>query len=275
MNNFDTAALLVYTYLMATYKEMMTTWREKYGDEKAVALIRELAEKGDAEAQYTLGMCYDLHVSFKGVHENGFRWDFVEEGFGWHMKAAEQGHVDAMRHVGRAYNLGMLGVKKNQKLAVYWLEKAVEKGDLGAMASLVYHYINGIGCTEDQTKAREYLIKSVATEHPERYLSKVPVGWAYEYGQLGFPVDYAQAWAWYNDAVPTPEATENIKRMIKEGKAKGFVTNGEAFFRSGQHSENNTYISPARRREFALEEYKMALPYPPAAEAIERLKKMA
>ena len=76
------------------------------------------AEKGDAAAQYFLGLDYYFG---KGVEKDQV------EGVKWFRKAAEQGHADAQSNVGIAYHLG-IGVPKDYVEAVKWCRKAGAQG---------------------------------------------------------------------------------------------------------------------------------------------------
>ncbi len=54
-------------------------------------IIKEAAEQGDAEAQYSLGVCYAYG---KGVEQD------YKEAVKWYTAAAEQGHVKAQFNLG-------------------------------------------------------------------------------------------------------------------------------------------------------------------------------
>lgn len=72
-----------------TAKEMLMKGVEAYEKEnyvEAVKWFRKAAEKGDADAQFLLGMCY---LNGKGVEQ-----DIIDAG-GWLGKAANQGHKKA------------------------------------------------------------------------------------------------------------------------------------------------------------------------------------
>ncbi len=56
--------------------------------EKAAKLYKKSAEKGYAEAQYSLGLMYSLGT--------GMEWDDAEA-VKWYQKAAEQGHTEALK----------------------------------------------------------------------------------------------------------------------------------------------------------------------------------
>ena len=77
------------------------------------------AEKGDAEAQYNLGVMYDLGV---GVPEDD------REAAKWYRKAADQGDSSGQLHLGRMYYRGE-GVPKDFVKAYAWLNLAAAQGE--------------------------------------------------------------------------------------------------------------------------------------------------
>ena len=77
------------------------------------------AEKGDAIAQRSIGICYEYG---QGVVRD------EKKAFEWFLKAAEHGYVCAQNDVGVCYNKGF-GVEKDEKKAMEWFLKAVEQGD--------------------------------------------------------------------------------------------------------------------------------------------------
>jgi TPR repeat protein/CHAT domain-containing protein len=88
--------------------------------------IVEKAERGDAEAQYNLGMMYYFG---EGVTQNDI------EAAKWFRKAAQQGHADAQFSLGGMYYLGE-GVTQNDVEAAKWFRKAAEQGHADAYGSL-------------------------------------------------------------------------------------------------------------------------------------------
>jgi TPR repeat protein len=85
-----------------------------------------LAELGDAEAQYNLGVMYDEGTSVDQ--------DLVKAAE-WYRKAAEQGFVDAQANLGLMYFHGH-GVSQDYQAAAHWLNLAVANGDTEAAAIL-------------------------------------------------------------------------------------------------------------------------------------------
>ena len=75
---------------------------------------RPLAEQGDANAQYNLGVMYDFA---KGVSQ-----DFAKARQ-WYEKAAAQGHAGAQNNLGGLYEFAH-GVTRNDVLAYMWYSLA-------------------------------------------------------------------------------------------------------------------------------------------------------
>jgi TPR repeat protein len=78
-----------------------------------------LAELGDAEAQYNLGVMYDEGA---GVDQ-----DLVCAA-SWYRKAAEQGFVDAQTNLGMMFYHGQ-GIERDHNQAARWFKLAASQGD--------------------------------------------------------------------------------------------------------------------------------------------------
>ena len=81
-----------------------------------------LAELGDAEAQFNLGVMYD---------EGAGRERDLAIAAQWYRKAAELGFVDAQTNLGLMY-MGGQGVSRDLDTARQWLQKAADQGDAEA-----------------------------------------------------------------------------------------------------------------------------------------------
>ena len=90
---------------------------------------RKAAERGDAEAQTNLGVCYC-------IGEVGFPQDYAEA-VKWLRLAAEQGYARAQGVLGQCYKEGA-GVKQDDVLAYMWFDIAMPRyeGALSNKASL-------------------------------------------------------------------------------------------------------------------------------------------
>jgi TPR repeat protein len=76
------------------------------------------AEKGDAKAQFVLGLKYE---NGKGVPQ-----DYAEAAK-WYRKAAEQGYAEAQFNLGAMYDEGR-GVHQDYAEAAKWYRKAKDQG---------------------------------------------------------------------------------------------------------------------------------------------------
>ena len=112
--------------------------------------ILELANEGDASAQYRLGLMYDNGT---GVEES------YEKAAEWYLKAAEQGLARAQYNLGCMYRDGR-GVEQSYEKAVEWYLKAAEQGDARAQRNLGDMYFYGRGVEQSYEKAREWWQKA-------------------------------------------------------------------------------------------------------------------
>ena len=86
----------------------------------AFKLWLPMAEQGDANVQFNLGVMY---AKGQGVKQDDF------EAVKWFRKAAEQGHAKAQAILGFSYLLGERGVQVNKSLAKEWFGKACDNGE--------------------------------------------------------------------------------------------------------------------------------------------------
>jgi len=87
---------------------------------------RAAAEKGDAEAQFNLALCYK---NGWGVSKN------MAEAVKWYQKAAEKEYAPAQFNLALCYKNGW-GVSKNMAEAVKWYQKAARHGIPNAKKAL-------------------------------------------------------------------------------------------------------------------------------------------
>jgi len=84
--------------------------------QKMFQLTKPGAEKGDADAQYLLGLFY---ATGQGVEKD------YAEAIRWYRKAADQGLASAQLNLGVAYDIGQ-GVEKDYVEAYAWLNLAAK-----------------------------------------------------------------------------------------------------------------------------------------------------
>lgn len=116
---------------------------EKQDYKTAYGIFKKLAESGDAEAQYNLGVMYRQG---KGVKQD------AAVALQWFEKSAAQGLASAEYYLGHLYDSGD-SVNRDPVVAVTWYKKAAEKGNPLAQSNLGVAYASGEGVPQDIIKA--------------------------------------------------------------------------------------------------------------------------
>lgn len=109
----------------------------------AVQIFRNLADQGNAEAQYNLAI---LYRQGEGVKKNN------SVALEWFEKSAQQGLASAQYYLGHLYDTGD-SVSKDPVKAVTWYKQAAEKGNPLAQSNLGVAYASGEGVQQDIIKA--------------------------------------------------------------------------------------------------------------------------
>jgi len=153
--------------------------------ERTRSELEKAAEKGDAEAQYRLGIL--LQPS-----------DTTSEGrqvaLSWLRKAARQGHRLAQYELGLAYAKDG-SEDRNLPLAVKWLTRAAEQGHAGAWLALGDLYGEGwVGVLQDIAAARECYQKADEKGNDKIWHS---LGDVYRWGRRGVIADWPRSHAFY------------------------------------------------------------------------------
>ena len=180
---------------------------EEQGDSvTAVQYYQKAADLGNAEAQYSLGLCY-----YKG---KGVEKDFKQAVL-WYRKSADQGNAEAQNHLGYCYENGY-GVTKDLEQAVSWYRKAANQDLVDAQFNLGVCYHNGEGVTKDQKQAVEWLRKAAEQGLAE---AQTNLGNCYSEGE-GVTKDLKQAVEWYRKAADQglAGAQLNLGNCYSEGE---------------------------------------------------------
>jgi TPR repeat protein len=122
-------------------------------DRTALKLLKPLAEKGDAQAQYRLAIMY----------EHG--WGTPRDGkraVGLYLQAANQGLVSAQARLGEIYLRGMLVLQDLAK-ARQWFATAAMAGNTDAQLELANIYERGLGVSQDHIEAYAWNAVAAAT----------------------------------------------------------------------------------------------------------------
>ena len=155
-------------YRYYSYAETLSLMQED-----AINELRKMAESGNINAQFRLG------VHYQGINWETWQWGDVrdaERAAYWYLQAAEQGDGAAQCSLSYCYEIGS-GVEKNLQKALYWLYKAVENNEVFALRRLGDHYRDGLYpyISKDINKAKEYWKKAaeLGNEDARKRLEKI------------------------------------------------------------------------------------------------------
>jgi len=149
--------------------------------------LRELAEKGQPQAQVDLGLLYA-----KGI---GVEKDYAIA-MQWFQRAAEQDAPRALYLVGVMYERGF-GVPRNYDTALDWYRRAAAKNAPLAELALARFYGQGLGVERDPAQRVAWLLLAANQGNPQ---AQFILGNIYRRG-LDVPQDFATAAQWYQRAV--------------------------------------------------------------------------
>ena len=163
------------------------------------------AEQGNAEAQYELGLLYDLGY---GVTQD------YKEAMKWYRKAAEQGCASAQCKIGQMYILGN-GIPKDITEADKWLRQSAEQGNADAQSWLGLLYTSGEYTKPDYKEALKWYSK--AAEQGDK-TAQLGLGLMFDRGD-GVTQDYKEAVKWYSKAAEQGDKTAqfNLGLMFDRG----------------------------------------------------------
>jgi uncharacterized protein len=122
----------------------------------AATLWRQLADQGDATAQYRIGIMYN---NGEGVPQN------YTEAARWFRLAAEQGDAKAQFLLGFLFAAGN-GVSLNDAEAARWFRRAADQGEARAQFLLGSAYAEGAGVAQDYVSARMWFELAAARGEP-------------------------------------------------------------------------------------------------------------
>ncbi len=199
--------------------EKRTTAATALSADDDILSLRERADAGNAEAQFTLALQFD-------VGPRGLLQDYQLATF-WYRKSADQGYPRAQHDLGVRYVTG-LGITPDDAQAVVWFRKSADQGNAEAQYELGMRTLNGWGVPQDEAKALA-LFRKAALVRDAQAQAQYERGVAFLSGR-GAPRDRAQALAWFLKAAERgePQAQYQLGKMYQngEGVPRDFV---EAF----------------------------------------------
>jgi TPR repeat protein len=175
--------------------------------DKAVQLLKPLADKGVPEAQEKIGRLFE-----RGM---GLPKDFTQAEY-WYRQAAEKGDPAAQARLGFMYRIGE-GVTRDPKQAAKWYALSAAKGNPLAQVGLGFMSIEGIGTPADFGAAAGWFEKAANQGDASAMLALAAL---YERGK-GVAKSDVQALKWtilatYDDGEYEEELFDRAKRLRKE-----------------------------------------------------------
>jgi TPR repeat protein len=128
---------------------------------EARELLEPMAERGDATAQFNLGVLYEHEASPLQDHRIALMW---------YRRAAAQGHASACFNLGQMLATGR-GTETNFGEAAKWYRRAAERGRTNAQLSLGLLYAEGKGVKQDFVTAYKWLHLATTERGPSRELA--------------------------------------------------------------------------------------------------------
>jgi len=123
----------------------------------AIPLIKQAAEKGNPEAQYNYGICFQQGVE---VTKNDSLANV------WFLRSATQGWKDAQFKMAYSYATGR-GVTQDDKQAFLWSVKCAEQQDVECMFNVVNCFMEGRGTQKDMDSMLVWATRIALLETPE------------------------------------------------------------------------------------------------------------
>lgn len=197
------------------YERMCTynIYKHDRSYEKPFKWFEEEAEKGNADAQYYLGIMYE---NGRGVYKN------YKNAAAWYEKATDQGHAEAAYQLGVLHFYGYLAEPHpipNHEMAFICFEIAAKQGQVDAQYMVGNMYYYGDGTKKDYNKALEWHEKAAEQGY---VMAQDQLGDMYVQ-KKGTKGDYSKAFQWYRKAAEQGYAKAQYKLgdMYEHGKGTG------------------------------------------------------
>jgi len=152
---------------------------------RAYQIWLPLAEQGDQEAQYNIGL---LYMKGNGVEKN------ERTALHWFTRAGEQGMADAQYNAGVMFYSGK-GVYPDHKSAIEWWTLAANQGNPNAQNNLANMYAFAYGTKREPEKALNLWSAAAKQGHPDAIHALIS---AYSGAIPGFTKDPKKAEYWLN-----------------------------------------------------------------------------
>lgn len=156
--------------------------------EKARIWYKKAADQGYKFAQYNIGL---LHEYGRGGLKNEVVASWAYE------KAAKQGHKGAQYRLGYLYEWGTGIMNVSDEKSVYWYRKAADQGHVKALKKIKALGDNGLTEKENQENKTSDFAQVVAAAKSGDAQAQYKLGGRYTTGWNGHTVDAERAFHWY------------------------------------------------------------------------------
>lgn len=193
-----------------------------------LAKIRELAENGDKEAQFRLGLKY--HKG-EDLPKNDI------EAAKWYQKASDQNQLDARHNLALLYKTGN-GVKKDLKVAFELEKSAAELGQKYSQNTLGLYFLDGIGTAQNISEGIKWLTTSANQNLADAAdnLGKVYARDKY------VAIDNKKAFYWYQKAAQLGNSSSQLSTCLLYKKGLGVEKNVNKALEYCRLSAQNGYL---------------------------------
>ena len=175
---------------------------------KAFEKLLPMAEKGNINAQVSLGTLYSEGL---GTRQN------YKKAFNWYNKAAKQGSLDAIINLAIMYKHGNY-VKKDIKKSIELYKQVIKRtNDSTAKYNLSLIYLNNLEYCNIKQGIK--LLEEAANQNNSNAMRQL--GTAYYAGDYGLPVDYRKAFKLIKSSADQGDSAgqNNLGIVYYDGKA--------------------------------------------------------
>lgn len=172
--------------------------------------FRVLAERGSREAQYMLGVMYEL-----GQGQPSIGLEAVK----WYALAANNGLADAQTQLGFLYFRGF-GVSQDYAKAYSWFRKSASQGEPKAQAAIGAMYAEGLGVPQNHREAEKWYLLAANQGDP---FAQRNLGIMYSSGG-GLPRNPVLAHMWINLAASKMKGQHRVELMAYREELESQMT---------------------------------------------------
>ncbi len=170
---------------------------------EAFLLYQSAAKLNHPQSAYRVAVCCEL-----GNEEGGGTRRDPLKAMQWYKRAATLGDTPAMYKMGMILLKGLLTQPKDPRQAVSWLKRAADRADKDNP-----HALHELGLLYESASPTDHILRdepyalqlfTQAADFGYKY-SQFRLGFAYEYGLIGCPIDPRQSISWYSKAAAQGE----------------------------------------------------------------------